>query len=245
MAAEKKPGIFSRVMGAVAGGVLGVVAGAVVGAFKILGSTGVSSLGTAGGIGAGIAVVAFLALAIPGALIGAAVSAYQGIKEGAKNGFTAGLAAAGEASFTWSAPSPASPEVSKPPTNQAETAPIEPPKFVAPSADELRERDVNASINKEINIAFTQLNNYVKNENKGQPLTPVQLDSLKQRVEQVKGLASEVELSSNNKTQLKNLEVAIDRNKPQVASQSSMQATSQHSVSNDVRADYESPRARR
>lgn len=98
----KKPGLFSRIAGAIVGGLTGLVTGVVVGAFKGLGFMGGNLLGAAEGM-MGIALVGLLALpAIAiGAIFGAGYAAYEGIRNGGTSGFVEGVKAGAGAAITW------------------------------------------------------------------------------------------------------------------------------------------------
>lgn len=102
---EKKPGIFSRIMGAVVGSVIGVVVGAVLGTIRGIGEFAKAG----GGMFAGeFAPLGYAGGAILGAAVGAGAGIFFGIRhaieQGAKNGFAAGCKGGAVGGATWDGP---------------------------------------------------------------------------------------------------------------------------------------------
>lgn len=104
MANNNKPGLMSRITGAITGGLIGVTAGAVVGAIKGVGyAAGTLFVGLEGMAGMALIGLSLLPAIAIGAVVGAGIAAYQGIKNGIQAGFLAGCKSAGAAAVTWEA----------------------------------------------------------------------------------------------------------------------------------------------
>lgn len=239
---DKKPGLFSRMMGGIVGGLIGIATGAFIGIFKgigQIGSVGILEVG-GGGVGFGLAALALLPAMAIGAVVGMGIAAYQGIKNGVQNGFVDGCKAGAVSAFTWESPSAASAAASSSDANmktsaQADTGAKKP---VNSSPVDETSRLANIEINKMINQTYPLLHAYQKDNNKEN------LKVVEEKIAAIKEKSLGITESDNNKRELKNIVNAVNAVKDASQGLSAAQAKPSAPVSEPVAAvakDYVAP----